>query len=197
MQERELRSSIAAVGPLLPVLIWQGRVVDGQRRDQICAELGLVPQVRTLHTAAEVCSALWAVHPDRAVAEALTNGATGVKEIAELCSARVAEVAALLGAKNKRAVDRRSPRKTRSQKTVMVQFWAEPQLKHFAQRAGASERLDLSSTIRVALWEYVQRHLPRAATEGGARAPSREWVKPPERRRRQRETVASSSKQTG
>ena len=184
MEERELRASIAAVGPLLPVLIWRGRVVDGSKRDQICGELGLVPTVRVLHTPGELCSALWVVHPDRAVDEARELGALSVKDVAELCSARVAEVAGILSSRTKRVVDKRSPRRTRSQKTVLMQVWAEPQLKHFAKAAGATESLDFSGTVRVALWEYVQRHLPRAATEGGARAPSRDWVKPPERRRK-------------
>jgi hypothetical protein len=184
MNERELRASIAAVGPLLPVLIWCGRVVDGAKRDLICGELGLVPTVRVLHSPAEVCSALWIVHRDRAVDEARALGAIGLKDIAELCSARVSEVAAVLGARAPRVVDKRSPRRSRSQKNVLLQVWTEPQLKHYAQRAGATEALDLSGTVRVALWEYVQRHLPQAATEGQRRAPAPEWVKPPERRRR-------------
>ncbi len=184
MNERELRASIAAVGPLLPVLIWSGRVVDGVKRDRICGELGLVPTVRVLHSPAELCSALWIVHPSRAVDEAQALGATNVKEIAELCSARVAEIAGVLLSRKKPVVNNRSPRRSRSQKNVLLQVWTEPQLKHYAQRAGATESLDLSGTVRVALWEYVQRHLPRAATEGSERAPGREWVKPPERRRR-------------
>lgn len=191
MQERELRASLVAVGPLLPVLIWHGRVVDGRKRDRICEELGLVPRVQTLHSLAECCSALWAIHRDRAVAEALAGGAAGVTAIAELCSARVADVALVLSTQSKKTkVSKRSPRRTRSTKTEMVQFWTEPQLKHFAKLAGATESLDLSGTIRVALWEYVQRHLPRAPREGGSRAPSEEWVKPPERRRTRGPTSA-------
>lgn len=184
MHERELRASLAAVGPLMPVLIWRGRVVDGEKRDRICGELGLVAHVRTLHSIAEVCSALWAVHPERAVAEALAAGAAGVQSIADLCSARVAEVAGLLAANSKRnAKSKRAPRRSRSQKQTLIQVWTEPQLKHYVQSVGAELGLDLSSTIRVAAWEFVQRNSARAALEGSERAPAREWVKPPERRR--------------
>lgn len=181
MQERELRASLAAVGPLLPVLIWRGRVVDGAKRDRLCGELGLVPRLQTLHSLAEVCAALWSLHPERAIAEALAAGVAGVQEIAELCGARVAEVAKLSAPKRKR--ENRSPRRSRSQKSELIHFWADPQFKHHAKATGALEGLDLSSTIRVAVWEYVQRHNGRAPVEGGPRAPAKDWVKPPERRR--------------
>lgn len=181
MQERELRASLVAVGPLLPVLIWRGRVVDGEKRSRICGELGLVPRTQVLHSLAECCSALWALHRERAVAEARAH-MDGVRAIAELCGARVADVAQILAGKPVKQ-DTRAPRKTRSQKTVLVQLWVEPQLKHFIKRAGESEHLDMSAALRVAAWEYVQRTLPRAPDEGGDRAPSERWVKPPERRR--------------
>ncbi len=184
MNERELRASLSAVGPLLPVLIWRGRILDGKKRDCICGELGVVPRVQVLHSLSEACSALWAVHQDRAVAEAMAGGATGVQQIAELCSARVADVATLLAGQASKPKSLRGPRRTRSTKSVMVQFWAEPQFKHFVKRAGETEGLDLSATLRVAAWEYVQRHLARAPREGAGRvAPGTEWVKPPERRR--------------
>lgn len=181
MNERELRASIAAVGPLLPVLIWRDRVVDGEKRQRLCAELGFVPSYRVLHSVAEACTALWSLHPERALAEA-RNHVDGVRAIAEVCGARVADVAQLLAGKPVRQ-DSRSPRKSRSQKKVLVQVWVEPQLKHFIESAGRAENLDLSSAVRVASWEYVQRVNGRAPTEGGPRAPSAEWVKPRERRR--------------
>jgi hypothetical protein len=169
----------------MPVLIWRGRVVDGEKRDRICGELGLVPHVRSLQSIAEVCSALWTVHPERAVAEALAAGCAGVQAIAELCSGRVADVATILGAATKAGASKskRAPRRSRSQKQSLIQFWSEPQLKHYVQSVGAELGLDLSSTLRVAAWEFVQRNSARAPTEGSARAPAREWVKPPERRR--------------
>jgi len=182
MQERELRASLSAVGPLLPVLIWRGRVVDGEKRDRICAELGLVTRIHTLHSLGEVCAALWSLHRERAVAEAIAGGVVGVQQIAEICGARVADVAVLIAPKRKPG--KRAPRRTRSQKTELIQLWADPQLKHYVRTTGELEGLDLSSTLRVAAWEYVQRHNGRAPVEGASlRAPAKEWVKPPERRR--------------
>lgn len=184
MRERELRASIAAVGPLLPVLVYRGRVVDGEKRDRICGELGLIARTQILHSMNELCAALWALHPERAIAEARAQFAgASVAHVAELCNARVADVASVIVGKREKSVEKRSPRKTRSQKTILIQFWAEPQFKHFVQRAGEREQLDLSATLRVAAWEFVQRTLPRAAKEGGERAPGIDWVKPIERRR--------------
>lgn len=185
MQERELRASIAAVGPLLPVLVYRGRVVDGEKRERICGELGLVPRTQVLHSVDELCSALWVLHPERAIVEAQSTRSVPLTltELAKLCNARPSDVAVALAGKRKavRLVER-SPRQTQGQKNVLIQFWAEPQFKHYLKLAGERERLDLSATLRVAGWEFVQKHLPRAATEGGSRAPSVDWVKPSERR---------------
>lgn len=187
MQERELRASIGAVGPLLPVLVYRGRVVDGEKRDRICSELGLIARTQILHSVTELCSALWTLHPDRAIAEAQAaqSSPLTLSELAELCSARPSDVAlALAGKRGAKRLAERSPRRTRSQKSVLIQFWAEPQFKHYVKVAGEREHLDLSATLRVAAWEFVQRNMPRAATEGSARAPGSDWVKPSERRLR-------------
>lgn len=186
MNERELRASIAAVGPLLPTLVYRGRVVDGEKRDRICSDLGLVPRTLILHSLTEVCSALWSLHPQRAIVEAHANSdrVVSLQEVAELCSARPSDVALVIAGSKAKPSATRSPRQTQGQKSVLIQFWAEPQFKHFVQRAGELERLDLSATLRVAAWEFVQRTLPRAAKEGAERAPGLDWVKPNERRRR-------------
>ena len=187
MIERELRASIAAVGPLLPVLVYRGRVVDGEKRDRICTELGLIPRTQILHSLGELCAALWVLHPERAIAEAqLARPGLTLPELAELCSTRPSDVALALAGqrgKSRRGVER-SPRRTQGQKSVLIQFWAEPQFKHFVKLAGERAALDLSATLRVAAWEFVQRTMPRAATEGSERAPGSAWVKPSERRLR-------------
>jgi hypothetical protein len=186
MIERELRASLAAVGPLLPVLVYRGRVVDGEKRDRICSELGLIPRTQILHSTGELCAALWVLHPERAIAEAqLARPGLTLPELAELCSTRPSDVAlALAGQRGKPPRGERSPRRTQGQKSVLIQFWAEPQFKHFVKLAGERAGLDLSATLRVSAWEFVQRNMPRAATEGSARAPGSEWVKPSERRLR-------------
>jgi hypothetical protein len=186
--DRELCASIAAIGPLLPLLVWQGVTIDGRKREIICAELGLVPRVRVLQTLEEACQALWALHPDRAVELAHKEWDAGdrsplLSTVARLCGARVALVALIVNGKKPKVTEKRSPRRTRSVRTELVRFWCDPQLKHYIKRAGEAERLELSAAIRVACWEYVQRVLPRAATEGTERGPAVEYVRPRERRR--------------
>ena len=191
MRERELRASIEIVGPLLPVLRYRDRVLDGSMRSAICAELGLVPRVEELHSLAQACAALWALHPERAVRLALEHTG-GVREVAQLCGARVAEVAPFVHGKSAKA-ETRAPRHTRGQKKILLQVWVEPQLKHFLKAAGDEELLDLSAAVRVASWEYVQRILRRAPIEGGSRAPSIDEVRPAERRRAARYSKSAAA----
>lgn len=181
--DRELRDSIAAIGPLLPLLVWQNRVVDGQRRQAVCAELGLAAPIRRFGSIQEACTALWALHPARAVALAQEYGeaeglALTVVDLALLCGARVAAVAVLVTSAKNVKPDRRAPRRQRSQKTEHVQLFVDPQWKHFVVKVGREQGLDLSSTIRIACWEFVQKHLPKAATEGSRRGPPVEMVRP-------------------
>lgn len=184
MTEAELRASISAVGPLLPVLKWLGATIDGRRREAICEDLGVLPAVRVLSTLEQACSALWQLHPDRAVALARehTGGHVGlpptVRELAALCGVSVSAIAVQLEPKKRAKPEVRAPRRTVSIKTEIVKFWCEPQFKHYVRLAGAKNGLDLSSTLRVAAWEYVQRELPRAPTEGSRRGPSIEHVRP-------------------
>lgn len=185
--EAELRASILAVGQLVPVLKWHGVTIDGRRREAILDAEGIVPAVRNLATLEQACSALWLMHPDRALqlAREHAGGHAGlpptVRELATLCGVSVSVIALALQPQ-KRKQDNRAPRRARSVRTEIVKFWCEPQFKHYVRLAGARNGLDLSSVIRVACWEYVQRELPRAPTEGSARGPSPEWVKKPERR---------------
>jgi len=161
------------------MLIYRGDVVDGAKRERLCAELELVhPSMRVLHTVEEVCSALWLVHPDRALERARLEGITGIANLARVCSARVADVATLLQKNVPVLRSNRAPKHTRGQQSVKIQFWADPQFKHYMQRAGAEQGLDLSQALRVAGWEHVQKVLPRAATEGSARGPAVALVRP-------------------
>lgn len=194
MQDEELRASVAAVGPLLPVLVWHGSTLDGRRREQICAELGLVPRVVHVHSLSEACKALWALHPDRAVQLARDHGAGLARNIATLCGARLVEVSRLLDGGKPRSSSKRAPRRTRSQKTELVQLWIDPQLKHYAREAAEHERLTLSALFRVAAWQHIERVLPRAAEAGGSRGPRVEQVSA--RAQRQRQTDGRSARRT-
>ncbi len=187
--DRELRDSIAAAGQLDPVLIWQGLLIDGRRRYAICEELGLVPKMHVCIDLEAACTALFQRHPDRAVllAREHCGGHAGlpptVAELARLCNVNVAAIAVLV--QPKRKSEKRAPHRTRSQRTELVRVWVEPQWLHYVRLVGASQGLNLSATIRKAAWEFVQKHAPRAPTEGTDRSPSPEWVKPKiEHRRR-------------
>ncbi len=176
MELAEIRSSLLVVGPLLPQLIWAGRVVDGEKRDALCTELGILFPQRRLATREEACAALWLVHPERALVVAETDR---VLELARLCSARPVDIARVLaGQRPAPPKVRRSPRQTQGQKNVLVQVWIDPQLKHYLTAAKTDFGKDASSLIREATWSALQRLYPRAATEGARRGPSPELVRP-------------------
>jgi hypothetical protein len=44
----ELKNSIEAKGQLVPILVWNGQIVDGRHRYRACMELGLEVEVRNL-----------------------------------------------------------------------------------------------------------------------------------------------------
>ncbi len=176
MNERELRTSLQSVGPLLPQLIYAGRVVDGSRRDAICTELGIVFPQRRLATREEACAALWVLHPERALELAETDR---VLELASLCGTDAINVAAVLARlRPPKPKDNRAPRQTQGQKRTQILLWVEPQFKHYLQRADEVSGLNMTEALTRAGWRYIQETLPRAATEGSRRAPSLRSVKP-------------------
>ena len=184
--ERELRDSIAVAGCVDPVLIWLGVIIDGRRRHRICEELGIVPPMRVCISLEAACTALFAKHPERAVllAREHLGGHAGlaptVRELARVCNASVSAIAVLVTPP--KAAEKRGPRRACSQRTEGVKLWVEPQWLHYVKRAGLEHGMNLSQTIRVACWEWVQRNDARAPTEGTYRAPSIEHVRKPERR---------------
>lgn len=183
--DQELRASILAAGCLDALLVWHGMIIDGRRRHLICQEEGVVPPIVVFTELRAACTALFQRHPERAIAMAREHlgGHAGlpptVRELAEVCSTSVTAIALLTRPKN---ADKRGPRRVRSQRTELVRVWVQPQWTHYVRLAGASLGLNLSATVRLACWEFVQRTLPRRPTEGTDRSPSPEWVKKPERR---------------
>lgn len=86
----ELRRSLAVLGPLMPVLEFAGRRLDGRRRQRMCAELGIEIRTIAYETREQAAAALWAVHPDRALREFPIRS---LKEGSRLFGARPAAVA--------------------------------------------------------------------------------------------------------
>ena len=180
MDEHDLRRSLQSIGPRLPALIYEGETIDGRKRQRLCTELGLELGSHVCSSLREACSMLWAHHPERAIKLA---GAHSVRELAELCGARVAAVARVIQKQRPpRRAAHRLPRHVRGQKNVLLQVWIEPQLRTLARDAAAREGLDLSAFTRQALWERAQIVDARAPAHGSRAAPK--WVKPPERKRR-------------
>lgn len=176
MKDRELKASLQSVGPLLPQLIYSGRVIDGDRRDAICSELGIVFPQRRLATREEACAALWLLHPERAIALAETDR---VLELARLCGTNPVDVAQTLRRLRPKKKDaHRAPRQQQGQKRVQVLLWVEPQFKHYLRRAGEHAHLNMTQALTQAGWRWIQETLPRAATEGSRRAPSAASVRP-------------------
>lgn len=67
LSDDELRSSIATLGPLLPVYRWRGRVVDGTRRWKFCKHLGQDITVVNVKYRRDAARILWTLHPERAL----------------------------------------------------------------------------------------------------------------------------------
>ena len=169
MQDAELRRSLETVGPLLPELYYAGASIDGRRRAVICSQLGLVLPVRYAESLQVACSSLFPLHPSRAIELA---GTQSVRDLADLCSVGAAAIASELARTRPTSKpDHRAPRE-RKEMRVKVQIWVDPQWKHYVTRAGELERLDLSTAIRRAGWDFVQRTLPNPPTEGTRRGTS-------------------------
>lgn len=163
------------MGPLLPELWYAGEPIDGRRRAIMCSQLGLALPVRFAESLQVACSALFPLHPLRAIELA---GTTSLRDLAELCSVGVSAVAGHLSKSRPASKpDHRAPRE-RKDKRIKVQIWVDPQWKHYVTRAGELERLDLSTAIRRAGWDFVQRTMPNPPTEGTRRGTSVELVNP-------------------
>jgi len=90
----ELRESIRKIGPMLPVLMYGGQKIDGRKRARICAELGVIIEVRELLLKEEAGPALWATHPCRALELFPVRSS---REGARIFATRSARVAAVRG----------------------------------------------------------------------------------------------------
>jgi hypothetical protein len=91
MRDRDLRASLASLGQLEPGLSFEGELLDGRRREPLCAELGRDFRVHVAASLQEACSVLWARgHRTRALELA---GARPLVELAELCTTTASAIA--------------------------------------------------------------------------------------------------------
>lgn len=190
MDDRELRASLAAIGPVLPVLLYDADPIDGRKRRLMCAELGL--QITTLELASlrDACAMLYAQHPRRGVELAQRYGVTQIRALAEHCGATVAAVSRELaaakakrtgGAARRRLLGHQEMAKLRDHThMVKVLLYMEPELRAYGHELAKTKgHGNLSKVIRDSLWKAVA-VLPQAPLH----APRR--MQPPNGRRKAR-----------
>lgn len=163
MRDPDLRASLAAIGQLHPAWEYEGELIDGRRRAEICATLGLALQVRVCNSLREACSTLWTLgHQDRALELARREGLTSLLELAAVCGATPARVALLLQEapspqrrrdrvqKAVTALKRHEPRMVRR----VVTF--EPELLQLAKEKAKMTNKNLAMVVRDAVWRFVR-----------------------------------------
>lgn len=167
MEERELRASLAAIGPILPLLLYDSEPIDGRKRREMCAEMGL--RITTLEVVSlrDACCMLHAQHPRRALELAQRYGVHRLGDLAEHCGTTVAAVARELAAakakrmggaeRRRRMIGNAGMQKLRDhQHMTKVLFYCEPQLVAYGHELAETKgHKNLSRIIREALWKEV------------------------------------------
>lgn len=176
MRDRDLRASLQHIGAQKTGLEYDGEKIDGRRRAEVCAELGIDFQFRECTTLQEACSLLWLEHPARALELASKSGPTGVLELARLCSATPVAIAKELANKPKPKPKPKGRRSDRShatdqvtrearRRTKMIRrlFVLEPELYAYAREAAAQKgHNNVSKIVRQALWKEIALSVPNA-----------------------------------
>src|SRR5262245_34223956 len=93
VRDLELRASLAAIGAFQPAFEYAGEVIDGRRRQVLCAELGKPLEIRVCETLQEACSTLFALHPMRAIELARREGVTSLLDLARACGSTTTAIA--------------------------------------------------------------------------------------------------------
>ena len=176
MRDRDLRASLQQVGPQKRGLEYDGERIDGRRRAEICAELGIDFEIRECTSLQEACSLLWVEHPARALELASKSGAAGVLELARLCSTTSVGIAKELANKPKakpkpkgredqraHATDHVTRELRRRPKMIRRLFVLEPELYAYAREAAAQKgHNNVSKIVRQALWKEIALSVPNA-----------------------------------
>lgn len=200
MRDRDLRASLAQIGPQKPGLVYGGEPIDGRRRAAICTELGIDFDQRECATLQEACSLLWLEHPARALELAAANDVRSVLELAQLCCTTPTAIAKELASKPKpkpkpkprgRGTDRKHAtmevtRAARSQpKMIRRLFVLEPELYAYAKEAAAQKgHNNVNKLVRAALWKEVALTVPNAPQFQPRRVQSANGPREMPRRRR-------------
>ena len=170
VQERDLRASLLEMRSSgFGGFRTMRALLDGRKKQRICAELGKHFDVYEARTLKEACSILWTHHPPRALELA---GKRSLLELAEICSTSTTAIAAELAAqrpKKNRPAHARIVRNVESaeipkgKKMVKMLIIVEPELKAYALEAAAQAgHRNVSKLIRRALWKEVVLLVPNA-----------------------------------
>lgn len=169
MRDRDLKASLAQIGPLIPGLEYAGELVDGRKKALMCADIGVPFPIYVAKTLREACSILWTRHPTRALELA---GTSRVLELAELCSSSTVAIAQQLkentpAKKRIRATRIESsddlPRLKDSKKMIRRLFVLEPELYAYAREAAAQRgHRNVSQVVRDGLWKEIALTVPNA-----------------------------------
>lgn len=168
-ENRDLRASLASIGPQIPGLSLDGVLIDGRKKETMCAELGIAFEIRQAESLTEACSILWTRHPARALELA---GKRSVLELAQLCGTSPTAIAKELQANKpkkshhsqKRLIsDTPYPELKQSPKMLKRLFLLEPELYAYAREAAAQAgHRNVNRLVRDALWEKVALLVPMA-----------------------------------
>lgn len=193
--DRDLRASLAAVGPLQTGLEYGGELLDGRRRHALCAELGIRFEIRHCETLQEACSVLWTLHPSRALELA---GPASLLELARLCGATTSAVAKQLEANKPKKSHKKDPRILQgtpypqlkaTPKMIRRLMTMEPELYAYAREAAAQAgHRNVNRLMREGLWQRIAVLVPNAPLHQPRRvaAPAERGAlggRPPGRRR--------------
>ena len=169
MGDRDLLASLRAIGPQISGLEYAGRLVDGRKKAQMCADIGIPFEVRRVETLHEACSILWIRHPERALELA---GTRRVLELAQLCSTSSVAIAKVIQAnKPKRShhkvrllEEEQHYRATRKESRMVKRlFLLEPELYAYAKEAAAQlGHRNVNRLVRDSLWKAVALVVPNA-----------------------------------
>lgn len=169
MLDRDLRASLLAIGALFPALKYAGELIDGRRRMPLCDELSIPIEIRELATLQEACSALYPMHPTRAILLAKKESERcTVLELAQLCGATPTAVALHMKAERPKKSHKRRDgdepiRKLKAKPMVKVLVMMEPELKAYATEAAARRgHRNVNKLIRDAIWRVVALEVPNA-----------------------------------
>jgi hypothetical protein len=168
MRDRDLRASLLATGPINPAYEYAGKLIDGQRRRALCAELGQPLDIHVCDTLQEACSVLFITHRERALELARSEGASTLRELAELCGTTPSAIAALLNAtqpkkSHKRAAKTATNRAAKSSAMVRRLVTFEPELLELAKEASrVIGHRNVSRLVRDSLWRTIRENVSNA-----------------------------------